>query len=185
MGRKAVFLDRDGVINANVFYADTGAFEAPRTVGDFQILAGTLEAMKRLQQAGYLLFIVSNQPNQAKHKATQADHDAIQARLEAALDGAGVKIEAFFYCFHHPNGVEPLLSGPCSCRKPSPYFLEQARREHDLDMSQSWMIGDRETDIACGRGAGVRTIRIGTAPDPAADRTAPDLKDAALMLCED
>ena len=159
MGR-GVFLDRDGVINANVFYTDSGEVEAPRQADDFTILPGALEAMGRLQAAGYLLFVVSNQPNQAKRKATAADHDAIQAKLAAALDAADIKITDFFYCFHHPKGVEPALSGPCDCRKPSPYFLNQARDAHGLDMAQSWMVGDRDTDIACGRAAGVRTIYI-------------------------
>ena len=169
MGPRAVFLDRDGVITANVFYADTGESEAPRTVADFLVLPGALEAMKRLQAAGYLLFVVSNQPNQAKRKATRADHDAIQALLVAALDGAGVRIEEFFYCFHHPNGSEPSLSGPCDCRKPSPFFLNRARDAHGLDMAQSWMVGDRDSDIACGRAAGTRTIHIaGDEPDLAA-----------------
>ena len=158
---KAVFLDRDGVINANVFYADSGEIEAPRTAADFAILPGALEAMKRLQDAGYLLFLVSNQPNQAKRKATAADHDAIQAMLVTALAATGIKIEEFFFCFHHPRGVEPSLSGPCDCRKPSPYFLNQAMVAHCLDMASSWMVGDRETDIACGVAAGVKTIFIG------------------------
>lgn len=157
---KAVFLDRDGVINANVFYADTGEVEAPRTAADFALLPGALEAMKRLQDAGFLLFVVSNQPNQAKRKATCADHDAIQAKLAAALDEAGVLIEEFFYCFHHPQGAVPSLSGPCDCRKPSPYFLHQARDAHKLDMAQSWMVGDRDSDIACGKAAGVGTIFV-------------------------
>jgi D-glycero-D-manno-heptose 1,7-bisphosphate phosphatase len=166
MGKKAVFLDRDGVITANVFYADSGESEAPRGVDDLRILPGALEAMKKLQDAGYLLFLVSNQPNQAKRKASRADHDAIQARLAAALDEAGVRMEAFFYCFHHPDGIEPSLSGPCDCRKPSPFFLNQAREAHGLDMVQSWMVGDRDSDIACGRAAGTRTLHIpGEAPD--------------------
>jgi D-glycero-D-manno-heptose 1,7-bisphosphate phosphatase len=160
MGRKAVFLDRDGVINANVFYADTGEVEAPRTVADFTILPGALDAMKRLQDAGYILFVVSNQPNQAKRKATAADHVAIQRKLTAALDAAGITVTDFLYCFHHPKGVEPALSGPCDCRKPSPYFLNLARDAHGLDMAQSWMVGDRETDIRCGQSAGVRTIYV-------------------------
>lgn len=169
MGARAVFLDRDGVINANIFYADTGETEAPRTAADFRLLPGSLEAMKRLQAAGYLLFLVSNQPNQAKRKASRADHDAIQAKLVAALEGAGVRVEEFFYCFHHPHGIEPSLSGPCDCRKPSPFFLNRARDAHDLDMAQSWMVGDRDSDIACGQAAGTRTLHIpGNAPDLAA-----------------
>jgi len=166
---RAVFLDRDGVITANVFYVDTGETEGPRTAADFRILPGALDAMARLCQAGYLLFLVSNQPNQAKRKATRADHDAIQALLVAALVGAGVRIEEFFYCFHHPNGAEPSLSGPCDCRKPSPFFLNRARDAHGLDMAQSWMVGDRDSDVACGQAAGTRTLHIpGDVPDLAA-----------------
>ena len=169
MGKRAVFLDRDGVINANVFYADTGETEAPRSAADFHILPRALGAMKRLRDGGYLLFLVSNQPNQAKRKATRADHEAIQAKLAAELDGAGVRIEEFFYCFHHPNGIEPSLSGPCECRKPSPFFLNLARDAHGLDMGQSWMVGDRDSDIACGQAAGVKTLHIaGDVPDLAA-----------------
>lgn len=178
---KAVFLDRDGVINANVFYADTGEVEAPRTAADFTLLPGVLETMKRLQDAGYLLFLVSNQPNQAKRKAKAADHEAIQAQLKAALDGAGIRIEEFFYCFHHPKGVEPSLSGPCDCRKPSPFFLNKARDSHKLDMAQSWMIGDRDTDIQCGKAAGVRTIAIAETA-MGADHAAASLHQAAAII---
>ncbi len=181
---KAVFLDRDGVINANVFYADTGELEAPRTAADFTILPGVLEAMKQLQDAGYLLFVVSNQPNQAKHKATAADHDAIQAKLAAALGQAGIKITDFFYCFHHPNGVEPSLSGPCDCRKPSPYFLNQARDARNLDMARSWMVGDRDTDMQCGQAAGVRTIFVAEIAQTiaGADHAAASLDQAGIII---
>jgi D-glycero-D-manno-heptose 1,7-bisphosphate phosphatase len=181
---RAVFLDRDGVINANVFYADTGEVEAPRTVAEFNILPGVLEAMKALQAAGYLLFVVSNQPNRAKRKATRADHDAIQAELATALAGAGIRVEEFFYCFHHPQGIEPSLSGSCDCRKPSPFFLNQAKAAHGLDMATSWMVGDRESDIACGRAAGVRTIYItqNLKGDAGADDVAANLPQASTIL---
>jgi D-glycero-D-manno-heptose 1,7-bisphosphate phosphatase len=184
MGRSAVFLDRDGVINANVFYADSGEIEAPRTAADFTILPCVLEAMKRLQDAGFLLFIVSNQPNQAKGKASRADHDAIQEKLAAALGAAGIRIEEFFYCFHHPKGTEPSLSGPCDCRKPSPFFLNRARDQHDLDMAQSWMVGDRDADMACGKAAGVRTIFVAEDAKgiPGADRAAASLQQAGEII---
>jgi D-glycero-D-manno-heptose 1,7-bisphosphate phosphatase len=182
MGRRAVFLDRDGVINANVFYADSGEAESPRTVADFNLLPDTLDAMKRLQDAGYLLFVVSNQPNQAKRKAAAADHDSIQRKLAAALDAAEITVTDFFYCFHHPKGIEPALSGPCGCRKPSPYFLNQARAKYGLDMAQSWMVGDRNTDISCGRAAGVKTVRIAEDEDPVADHTTASLSEAVLII---
>jgi D-glycero-D-manno-heptose 1,7-bisphosphate phosphatase len=187
MGARAVFLDRDGVINANVFYPDSGEAEAPRTAADFNLLTGALDAMKRLQNAGYLLFVVSNQPNQAKRKATAADHDTIQRKLATALDEANIKVTDVFYCFHHPNGVEPALSGPCDCRKPSPYFLNQARDTHGLDMIKSWMVGDRDTDIACGKAAGVKTIHVveNARVMAGADHAATDLSQAGdIILAE-
>jgi len=184
MGRKAVFLDRDGVINANVFYADSGEEEAPRTAADFHLLPGALEAMRQLQDAGYLLFVVSNQPNQAKRKATKTDHDAIQSLLAETLDCTGIKIEEFFYCFHHPDGVEPSLSGPCDCRKPSPFFLNQARDRYALDMAKSWMVGDRVSDVVCGCSAGTKTVRIANTVDIDADATVVNLACAVNIITD-
>jgi D-glycero-D-manno-heptose 1,7-bisphosphate phosphatase len=185
--RAAVFLDRDGVINTNVRYADTGEWEAPRSAVDFKLLPRAIEAMGRLGAAGYLLFIVSNQPNLAKQKATRTDHDAIHARLMAELSKGGAEISEAYYCFHHPEGIERSLRGPCDCRKPSPHFLFVARDAHRLDLGASWMIGDRETDIICGRRAGVRTVRIAPQPlaaPPAcvADHDTCDLWQAAKII---
>jgi D-glycero-D-manno-heptose 1,7-bisphosphate phosphatase len=163
---KAVFLDRDGVLNANIFYADTGALESPRTVADFALLPTTLPALQALQRAGFLLFLVSNQPNVIKGKSTQPELDAIHARLQSLLEGAGISFAGYFYCFHHPD-----FGAPCDCRKPSPFFLLQAAAAHNLDLPHSWMIGDRLSDIVCGNRAGVRTILV-------ADRV-PDLLEAA------
>jgi D-glycero-D-manno-heptose 1,7-bisphosphate phosphatase len=186
--RAAVFLDRDGVINGNVFYADSGEIEAPRRAEDFAMLPGAIDAMRKLQNAGYRLFVVSNQPNQAKRKATRADHDAIQSRLTAQLEAAGVAIAEFYYCFHHPEGLEPALSGACACRKPSPHFLFEARDRYGVSLAHSWMIGDRPSDIACGEQAGTRTIFIAGGMDDGrsagADHTARDLAQAADRILD-
>lgn len=156
----AVFLDRDGVLNRNVYYSESGEWEAPRSVADFEVIPGAMDAVAALQRAGYQLFLVSNQPNMAKGKAQQADHEGIHRRLLSLFESAGVKLQEAYYCFHHPKGSVAALSGPCICRKPSPYFLRRAQKDYDLDMSHSWMIGDRDTDIECGQQAGVRTIQI-------------------------
>ena len=185
MGRPAVFLDRDGVINANVFYPDTGETEAPRGLADYRILPGALDAMLQLQQAGFLLFLISNQPNQAKRKAAQLDHAEIHAYLLSRLHAKEISLKEAFYCFHHPNGVDPVLSGPCKCRKPSPYFLFIAAKRYDVSLRESWMVGDRDTDILCGRAAGVRTIRVddGTGHcEVHADVCASDLPEAARII---
>lgn len=181
----AVFLDRDGVINENVFYRDTGEVEAPRTLADYRILPGALEAMRRLQHANFLLFLVSNQPNQAKRKATQADHEAIHSHLMQVLDRASITLTEAFYCFHHPNAFENALRMPCVCRKPSPYFLLLAARKYALNMGCSWMVGDRDTDILCGHEAHVRTIRISNLNEENqidADFRVSDLAGAARII---
>ncbi len=155
--RRAVFLDRDGVLNANVFYADTQAWEAPREVSAFRLAPGVLPALKRLRAAGFLLFVVSNQPNEATGKAAPGTVDAMHELLLSRLTAAGIELCGAFYCRHHPS-----VGGPCLCRKPLPYFLEQAGSAHRLAMPASWMIGDRHTDMECGRAAGVRTAWVRT-----------------------
>lgn len=185
---RAVFLDRDGVINRNVYYASSGEWEAPRHQDDLVIAAGAMAAIRRLNELGFRLFIVTNQPSFAKGKCGLDELKVVQARVEAAIAESGGVITASSVCFHHPDGIQPGYSGPCECRKPSPFFLFEAARRFDIDLSQSWMVGDRETDIACGRAAGVQTIRI--APDHpvasagglAADHEAADLAAAVAVI---
>ena len=156
----AVFLDRDGVLNKNVFYPDTGEYESPRTPEDFELHRGAIEALTLLIKAQYRLFLVSNQPNFAKGKSTLDELRMTHEKLERALAASNISFDAFYYCYHHPDSRKPGFGGPCECRKPSPYFLRKAEREYGIDLEQSWMIGDRVSDIACGASAGVRTIRI-------------------------
>lgn len=187
---RAVFLDRDGVINRNVFYSDTGEFESPRTSSDFELHANVMEALRLMRDAGYDLFLVSNQPNVAKGKSTLEDLREAHAKLEAALRESGIAFKEFYYCYHHPDSKLQPYGGSCECRKPSPYFLLQAQKNYEVDLEHSWMIGDRATDIACGIAAGVKTIRI--LPDhpgkdikdekPQAVHVAKDLFDAANWL---
>ncbi len=155
-----VFLDRDGVINRNVYYRDTEEWESPRRPNDFRLHKGVLEALSELQAAEFLLFLVSNQPSHAKGKMSMVDFQETHARFVALLEARGVFFREFFYCLHHPKGIVPGLSGPCDCRKPSPHFLFKAREIHGLDFADCWLVGDRDSDIACGQAAGVRTIQV-------------------------
>lgn len=184
---RAVFLDRDGVINPNVFNPATGEYEAPLSVADFALAPGALKGLRQLQSAGFLLFVVSNQPNHAKGKSTLAELSAINEKMHRELADGGINLAATYYCLHHPDGVVPGYSGACACRKPSPYSLLRAIRRFGLEAAQSWMIGDRKTDILCGRAAGVRTIFIPGNPirrrGLAADCVAADLADAAKLIC--
>lgn len=169
---RAVFLDRDGVLNRNLYYQDTQAWESPRTVDAVQLTPGIVAALASLKAAGYLLIVVSNQPNAAKGKCSRETLDLVHAHIVLLLAAEAITLDAHYLCFHHPEHT-----GPCPCRKPSPFFLLQAAASYGINLDQSWMIGDRATDIECGRAAGTRTIWIDNgerAPAPTPDN-APDL----------
>lgn len=172
--RRAVFLDRDGVINRNVFNPVTGRFEAPHDPRDLVLVPDVASALSQLRGAGFLLCVVSNQPDYALGKASLEMLAAIHKRMEAHMLRQGISFDAVYYCYHHPRGTTPGYSGRCECRKPSPYFLNQARERFGLDMARSWMVGDRATDTECGHAAGVRTIRV------AADHPAPRADDETV-----
>ena len=156
----AVFLDRDGVVNRNVLNPFTRVWESPLSPEQVTLTPDAPTALRRMRDAGFLLFVVSNQPNYAKGKTSLEMLNAIHDRLARILQESQIEITAFYYCLHHPHGIVPEYSGVCSCRKPSPFFLWEARDSWNLDMENSWMIGDRTTDIECGRAAKVHTIRI-------------------------
>ncbi|MGA2456127.1 MAG: HAD family hydrolase [Terriglobales bacterium] len=187
--KSAVFLDRDGVLNRNVFNPSTGEYESPGKREEFELIPNIMPALRELRRAGFLLFLVSNQPNYAKGKSTLEELRAVHSCLVEALQTAGVSFADFYYCLHHPHGKVNGYSGPCECRKPSPYFLLKARDEFDISLSDSWMVGDRPTDIECGIAAGVKTIRIKedypvtrAASEPTADHEVRDFASAAEII---
>jgi D-glycero-D-manno-heptose 1,7-bisphosphate phosphatase len=164
---QAVFLDRDGTINRNRFYGDSGEFEGPRAAEDLELYPWSIPALTALKQAGYHLLIVSNQPNYAKGKSTLASLAEIQEKFVSELKRSNIDLLDCYYCYHHPKSLVPGYS-ECVCRKPSPEFIYSAVKKHGIDLSRSWMVGDRATDVECGFRAGLRTIRI--QPDhPSAD----------------
>jgi D-glycero-D-manno-heptose 1,7-bisphosphate phosphatase len=178
--RRAVFLDRDGVLNRNVFYADTGAWESPRTSSELVLAPGVVEGLRQLVAAGFLLILVSNQPNAAKGKCSEAELQAIHARLVALLAAEGLALDEAYYCTHHPD-----FGGACVCRKPSPHWLLCAADSFRLKLPACWMVGDRATDMECGRRAGTRTVWIDTGEGvarPEADGFARHLQEAARWI---
>jgi D-glycero-D-manno-heptose 1,7-bisphosphate phosphatase len=156
----AVFLDRDGVLNELVFNPATGEYESPHAPEDLVVIDGVVPALQRLVDAGFALFLVSNQPSYAKGKTALENIREIHRRLDEFLTGNGIVFREYFYCFHHPEGIVPAYSGLCPCRKPAPYFLLQAARTHGVDLVGSWMVGDQATDVECGRSAGCRTVLV-------------------------
>lgn len=155
--KRALFLDRDGVVDQLVFYPSSNEWEAPRTLEDLVMIDGITEPLRRFVEAGWLLFIVTNQPSYAKGKTTiedtQAVHDAVVAQL-------GVPITQSYICLHHPEAIIPELRIACECRKPGAQSLREAARDFDVDLSASWMIGDQDSDLACGRAAGCKVVLL-------------------------
>ena len=168
---RALFLDRDGVLDELVLYESTGEWEAPRVLADLQMVDGIREPLQRFVDAGWLLFIITNQPNVAKGKALQSDVEAVN---DAVVRELNVPIARSYICFHQ-------ASDACECRKPSPYFLREAAREFGLDLSESWMVGDQDSDLLCGRNAGCKVALIehrGSAHKRG--KVEPDLRVASL-----
>lgn len=159
-GRAAVFLDRDGVLTENVFNPATSAYESAHHLADLALCANIVAPLRALTEAGFSLFIVSNQPSYAKGKTTLEAIQSIATETETLLRQQGVTFRATYYCYHHPQGIVPGYSGGCSCRKPEPFFLLQAARDYGIDLARSWMVGDRCSDVECGQRAGCSTVLI-------------------------
>lgn len=160
MTARALFLDRDGTIDHLVHYPSSNEYEAPRSIEDVVFIDGAFEALRQAMNAGWRLFVITNQPSAAKGKVPLVSLVAVQEYIVSELRAAGVAISQAFQCYHHPEAVIPDLRGPCACRKPSPHFLLEAARLHVLDLARSWMIGDQDTDLECGRAAGCRVALV-------------------------
>jgi len=185
---KAVFFDRDGVINPPVYNPVTSEYESPHYVEDYSVYPMVLKALKKLIKKNYHLFVVSNQPSHAKGKIPLENIQAIEHLLSEYLDDNGIIIDKYYYCYHHPDGVVAEYSGYCRCRKPGTLFLEDAINRFDLNAEDCWFVGDRDTDVACGKAMGMRTIQIKNkhSADKAGKETpdgyASDIYEAAIQI---
>jgi D-glycero-D-manno-heptose 1,7-bisphosphate phosphatase len=177
MSRPAVFLDRDGVLVEEIFYSHTGEREAPLMAEDVRLLSGVGEALQRLAQAGFALVVVSNQGAYAKGKATLRALWLAHERFVALLAEQNVHLDGCHYSYSHPDGTVPHFSGPSLDRKPGPYNIFIAAAQLNLDLSRSWMVGDRDTDVECAQAAGVMPILVG--------RTASDNRPNGLVCTLD
>lgn len=155
--QKAVFLDRDGTINEYVGFL--------KNIGDFKLIDGVAEAIKKINNSGYLAIVVSNQPVIARGEVTIVELEEIHNKLETMLGQEGAYVDAIYYCPHHPDkgfeGERPEYKIECDCRKPKPGMLLKAAEKYNIDLSQSYMIGDSENDIMAGKAAGCRVVYVG------------------------
>ena len=175
--RRAVFLDRDGTINA-----DTGYVARPDEV---RLLPRAPEGLKALAAAGYALVIVSNQSGIARGMMTPEQADAVEARVLELLRQHGAVVEAAYRCPHLPEGRIAAYAIDCECRKPKPGLILLAARERGYDLARSWTIGDSARDVEAGLAAGTRAILIAPPAPPGADAgltRAADLLEAAAVV---
>ena len=159
--KRAVFVDRDGVINPLWVDPEHGVIDSPANPDQFDLLEGVPEALRLLRSVGFLVVVVSNQPGIAKGKLTRLLLDAITEKMENGLRAGGVTMDGVYYCLHHPQAALEEFKVACECRKPKPGLLLRAAREMGIDLSGSYMIGDGLNDIQAGSAAGCRTIWIG------------------------
>lgn len=152
MSVNAVFLDKDGTLVEDLPYNVD-----PERI---RLAAGALEALRRMQDGGFRLFVVSNQSGVARGYFEEAALEAVDARLRELLVPAGVCLDGFYYCPHHPQGSVQGYAVACDCRKPQPGLLRRAAAEHGLDLAASWMVGDILDDVEAGRRAGCRTVLV-------------------------
>lgn len=168
--QKAIFLDRDGTINKYVGFL--------RNIDDFELIEGVSEAIKQINQSGYLAIVVTNQPVIARGEVSWDELNEVHKKMETLLGKDGAYIDGLYICPHHPDkgfeGERPEYKFDCDCRKPKPGLLLQASKDFNIDLSQSYMIGDSERDVEAGKATGCKdSILIETNKD-----------NALLQACE-
>lgn len=159
--QKAIFLDRDGTINKyKGFLTD---------ISQFELLPKVSEAIKKINDSGYLAVVITNQPVVAHGAVTFEQLDAIHNKMETLLGNDGAYLDGLYFCPHHPDkgfeGEVPELKFDCNCRKPKTGLFDKAHEDFNIDLSQSWMIGDGKVDVEAGNNAGCKTILLSDKSD--------------------
>lgn len=150
--KRAVFLDRDGTINEDPGYLSK--------IEQFIFLPQAVEALKLLQEAGFALVVITNQSGIARGYFTIEDLDKVHAYMGECLGSRGISLDGIYYCPHHPEKGLPQYVQSCTCRKPGSALLEQAAQELGIDLSQSYMVGDKMSDIGAGVRSGCKSILV-------------------------
>lgn len=154
--QKCVFLDRDGTLNKYVGFL--------RNIDQLELLPGVAEAVRKINESGYLAIIVTNQPVIARGEVTVSELQEIHNKLETLLGQEGAYVDGIYYCPHHPHkgyeGEVAELKVNCACRKPKPGLLYQAAQDFHIDLTASYMVGDSDSDVQCGSNAGCTPILL-------------------------
>jgi D-glycero-D-manno-heptose 1,7-bisphosphate phosphatase len=146
--RRAVFMDRDGTISEEIGYVNHPS--------RYRVFSYAAEALRLLNEAGWLAILVTNQAGVARGYFREEMIGSVHNILRAELERGGARLDAIYYCAHHPSVGQPPYRVECECRKPRPGLIRRAAEELDIDLTRSWMVGDRYSDIELARNAGVR-----------------------------
>lgn len=187
MNKKAVFFDRDGTINEEVGYI--------RDLNHLKLISGAADSIKRLRNAGFLAVLVTNQSGPARGYYSEDWVLQLNNRVQELLEQEGTMLDIMYYCPHLPDGVVEEYSIECNCRKPEIGMFLKAREEFNIDLTNSYMMGDKATDAEAGRNAGCKSILLKTgygervlAGDyqhlPEADYIAEDINSATNWILE-
>lgn len=148
--QRAIFLDRDGTINKYVGFL--------RNIDDFELIDGAADAIKKINDSGYLAIVITNQPVIARGEVSLEELDEIHRKMETLLGQKGAYLDGIYYCPHHPDkgftGERIEYKIDCDCRKPKPGLIFKAAKDFNIDLASSYMIGDGESDVLCGKNAG-------------------------------
>jgi D-glycero-D-manno-heptose 1,7-bisphosphate phosphatase len=147
MKRRAVFMDRDGTISEEIGYVNHPS--------RYRVFPYSAEAVRLLNEAGWLAVLVTNQAGVARGYFTEEMIGSVHNILRAEMERGGARLDAIYYCAHHPSVGQPPYRVDCDCRKPKPGLIRRAAEELEIDLEQSWMVGDRYSDIELARNAGV------------------------------
>ena len=150
--KRAVFIDRDGTISEEVGYINHPS--------RFRVFPYAATAIKHLNESGWLAIVVTNQAGVARGYFTEEMIKTVHADMTSELERAGARLDAVYYCAHHPSVGEPPYRFDCDCRKPKPGLITRAVQDFDIDLAGSWMVGDRYSDVELARNAGVQSMFV-------------------------
>jgi D-glycero-D-manno-heptose 1,7-bisphosphate phosphatase len=158
---KAVFVDRDGVINDMVYDEEEGRVTSPVAARQLRVFPYVASVVKELRKSGFKVIVISNQPGVAKRQFTLAELEKMNRKIRANLKAGGTHFDAEYYCLHHPEALIRKYRAVCDCRKPKPGLLLRAADEHRINLGESYFVGDALMDVEAGKRAGCKTILVG------------------------
>ncbi|MDA4135986.1 MAG: HAD family hydrolase [Thaumarchaeota archaeon] len=189
---KAIFVDRDGVLNDLVYDEEEGRVGSPFSARELRVFPYVAGAVKRFKELGFKVIVISNQPGVAKGQFTHSELEKMNRKVRKELAKSGTSFDGEYYCRHHPSAVISKFRVECDCRKPKPGMILKAAEENDIDLGRSFFVGDALVDVKAGRRAGCKTILVGhlttfltrvmALEEATPDYMIPSLKDAPDLL---